>query len=76
LITAAYPCGPGRFVLNSLRILANPDRHPAVDRLLLTMITDALGGTRGARVSLPDDCDAQRGAIGYRASSPWHVSGL
>jgi hypothetical protein len=65
LITASYPCGAGRFVLNSLRILENVDRHPAADRLLLNMIEYAASFVQAAPEAEPDDLDGLLRAIGY-----------
>ncbi|HWE62823.1 MAG TPA: glycoside hydrolase family 2 TIM barrel-domain containing protein, partial [Chloroflexota bacterium] len=50
-LAASYPFGAGRFLLNTLRILENVDRHPAADRLLLNMITYATGLTEGTPAS-------------------------
>jgi hypothetical protein len=38
VLVGTYRLGAGRFVLNTLRVLENLDRHPAADRLLLNMI--------------------------------------
>jgi hypothetical protein len=65
LLTASYPFGGGRFVINSLRVLDNIGQHPAADRLLLNMIGYAADLERGARAALPRDFAAQLHAIGY-----------
>ena len=65
LIAASYPFGAGRFLLNSLRILENVDRHPAADRLLLNMVAYGAALTQEAIAPLPDDFDALLRAIGY-----------
>ena len=65
LVVASYPFGAGRFLLNSLRILENVDRHPAADRLLLNMITYAADCATEAIVPLPSDFDALLRAVGY-----------
>jgi hypothetical protein len=67
LIAASYPFGAGRFLLNSLRILENVDRHPAADRLLLNMVAYGTALTTEAVAPLPGDFDALLGAIGYRS---------
>jgi hypothetical protein len=38
VLVGAYRLGAGRFVINTLRVLENLDRHPAADRLLLNLI--------------------------------------
>jgi len=38
LLLAAYNSGKGRFILNTLRILENLDKHPAADRLAVNLI--------------------------------------
>jgi hypothetical protein len=65
LLTASYPFGAGRFLINSLRILENVDRHPAADRLLLNMIEYAAGYTEGSPARLPDDFASQLRSIGF-----------
>jgi hypothetical protein len=42
LMVAVYRLDAGRFVLNTLRIRENLDRHPAADRLLLNMLRNEL----------------------------------
>ena len=66
LVTASYPFGGGRFLINTLRILEHVGSHPAADRLLLNMIAYAAARTAGSAVALPDDFEARLGAIGYR----------
>jgi hypothetical protein len=66
LIAAVHPFGAGRFVLNSLRILENLDRHPAADCLLLNMVAYAQSLTERTPAPLPADFGALLGAIGYR----------
>ncbi len=66
LLTASYPFGAGRFLINSLQILENVDRHPAADRLLLNTINYAASLTAGPMAPLPDNFDAQLQAIAYR----------
>lgn len=63
LIAATYPFGAGRFVVNSLRILENVDRHPAADRLLLNMISYATAFSAHPLTALPDDFDARLAAL-------------
>jgi hypothetical protein len=65
LLVASYPFGAGRFVVNSLRLLENVDRHPAADRVLLNMIGYAAGFTKESPAPLPADFDARLRAIGY-----------
>ncbi len=65
LIVASYPFGAGRFLLNSLQILDNIDRHPAADRLLLNMIDYATSSMVGSLAPLPDDFETTLNAIGY-----------
>lgn len=38
LLIGSYPLGAGRFLLNTLNILEQIDRHLVADRLLLNMI--------------------------------------
>ena len=65
LLVASYPFGAGRFLVNSLRLLENVDRHPAADRVLLNMIGYAAGFTTEPPAPLPADFDARLRAIGY-----------
>jgi len=65
VLMGAYPLGAGRFVLNTLRILDQVDRHPAADRLLLNLIAYALGHARTAPADLPNDLPAQLANLGY-----------
>jgi len=70
LVAASYPFGAGRFLLNSLRILENVDRHPAADRLLLNVIAYGAALTKEALAPLPGDFGALLGAIGYPQARP------
>ncbi len=67
LVAASYPFGAGRFLLNSLCILENVDRHPAADRLLLNMVAYGAALTQEAVAPLPGDVDALLRAIGYQS---------
>jgi hypothetical protein len=67
LIAAWYTFGAGRFLLNSLQVLENLDRHPAADRLLLNMIVYAQDGTTGPLAPPPAGFDDLLGSIGYRS---------
>jgi hypothetical protein len=53
LVTASYPFGKGRFIINSLRILENLGLHPAADRLMMNMINYAAGFCKGPKSPLP-----------------------
>jgi hypothetical protein len=64
LLTASYPFGAGRFLINTLRILENVDRHPAADRLLLNLVSYGQSFTSGSQAPLPDDFQARLGAVG------------
>jgi hypothetical protein len=66
VMIGAYRFGEGKFILNTFNVLANLDRHPAADRLLLNLIRYA-AETRGANPlpPLPADFDAQLKAIGF-----------
>jgi hypothetical protein len=65
LLVASYPFGAGRFLVNSLQILENVDRHPAADRLLLNMIGYAASLREGTIAPLPDDLDDRLSTVGY-----------
>ena len=67
LLAASYPFGAGRFLINSLRILENIDRHPAADRLLLNTIAYAAGLATAAPAQLPGDFEAQLRSLGFDA---------
>jgi len=67
LVAASYPFGAGRFLLNSLRVLENVDRHPAADRLLLNMVAYGATLTKAAAAPLPGNFDALLDAIDYRS---------
>jgi hypothetical protein len=36
-----YPVGKGRVIVSTLRILENPGKHPAADRLLINLVNFA-----------------------------------
>jgi hypothetical protein len=65
LLTASYPFGAGRFLINTLRILEHVDRHPAADRLLLNAISYARDFTKTPLAPLSDDFQAQLRSLGY-----------
>lgn len=65
LITAWYPFGAGRFLLNSLQVLENVGRHPAADRLLLNMLAYSMDGIARPPAPLPDGFDGLLNTIGY-----------
>ena len=60
-----YRLGAGRFVLSTLRILGNLDRHPAADRLLLNLIDYAAQPFRRSPALAPNDLDRVLARIGY-----------
>jgi hypothetical protein len=63
------PIGTGTFVLNTFPILENLDSHPAADRLLLNLISDATASMDKPMTPLPDDFDGQLKKIGYMANA-------
>jgi hypothetical protein len=65
LMVSVHTLGAGRFVLNTLRILDNLDRHPAAERLLRNMLRYAARDSSQPLAELPADFDAQLKALGY-----------
>jgi hypothetical protein len=67
LVAASYPLGAGRFLLTTLQILENLDRHPAADRLLLNAVAYAAGlvGEGQPLAPLPDGFEAHLATLGY-----------
>ena len=41
VVIGTYALDGGKFILNALNVLANIDRHPAADRLLLNLVRHA-----------------------------------
>ncbi|MCX6030513.1 MAG: hypothetical protein NT169_14600 [Chloroflexi bacterium] len=65
VLMGAYHLGAGQFLLNSLSILDNVNRHPAADRLLLNLIETSAGSIAQAPAPVPADLDSLLEAIGY-----------
>jgi hypothetical protein len=66
VMVGRYRFGEGSFLVNTLNVLDNVDRHPAADRLLLNMIRYAGGMANAPLVPLPADFDARLKEIGYQ----------
>jgi hypothetical protein len=62
---AIYELGAGRFILNTLNILPNLDKHPAAERLLRNMLNDAARDINKPSADLPPDFDKQLKSMGY-----------
>ncbi|MBI5093330.1 MAG: hypothetical protein HZB26_12925 [Candidatus Hydrogenedentes bacterium] len=65
VLLGSYRFGEGWFVLNSLNLLNNMDRHPAADRLLLNLIGYAAEKAEGAAVPAPADFNNRLKEIAY-----------
>ena len=65
IMLGSYRFGQGLFIVNTLNVLGNLDRHPAADRLMLNLINYAAGQLAETAASLPADFERQLEAIGY-----------
>ncbi|MHB9037810.1 MAG: glycoside hydrolase family 2 protein [Armatimonadota bacterium] len=65
LFTSVYNMGAGKFILNTLQIDENLNKHPAAERLLRNMLNYAARDVQQPVERLPDDFDEQLKAIGY-----------
>ena len=66
LMLSVHAFGHGRFILSTLRIRENLDKHPVADRLLLNLIQYAAQDRQRPLAALPADFEEQLTAIGYR----------
>ncbi len=58
-MVGSYRLGAGSFVLNSVNVVGQIDKHPAADRLLLNLIRHARVLRAARSVGLPADFDGQ-----------------
>ena len=66
LMVSVYDLGEGRFVLNTLRVRENLDRHPVAERLLRNMLRYAARDLDKPLANLPTDFDQQLQAMGLQ----------
>jgi hypothetical protein len=66
LMVSVYDLGAGRFILNTLRIQQNLDKHPAAERLLRNLLNYAARDRDKPLADLPADFQQQLKAIGYQ----------
>lgn len=65
MLVAVYQFGAGRFIINSMRIFDNLDKHPAADYILMNCLRYASTDISKPLAELPDDFDNQLKIIGY-----------
>ena len=66
LMVSVYPFGSGKFILNTLLIRNNLDKHPAAERLLRNLIRYAAQDQNKPVEKLPADFNTKLKAIGYK----------
>ena len=66
LHVAVYELGAGRFILNTLNILPNLDKHPAAERLCRNMLKDAARDINKPPADLSADFDKQLETMEYK----------
>ncbi|MBI5834690.1 MAG: glycoside hydrolase family 2 [Armatimonadetes bacterium] len=64
LSLVVHRLGAGRFVVNTLRIREHLGRHPAAERLLRNLISDAMAHAQGELAPLPADWAEVRKRVG------------
>ena len=65
VMLGAYPLGAGKIVLNTFNLVANLDKHPAADRLVLNLVAYAAKAVKSAPAPLPADFEATLKELGY-----------
>lgn len=68
LMLSVYRLGAGRFILNTMRIRENLDRHPAAERLLRNLLRCAAQDLKKPAADLPADFDQQLQAMGLKGT--------
>ena len=66
LMTAVYPFGAGRFLLNTLNIRENLGTDPSAERLLRNLLRYMDRETEEPLARLPEDTENQLAELGYR----------
>ncbi len=65
VMLGTYPLGAGKIVLNTFNLVANLDKHPAADRLVLNLVAYAAKAVKPAPAPLPADFEATLKELGY-----------
>ena len=65
VMLGTYPLGAGKIVLNTFNLVANLDKHPAADRLVLNLVAYAAKAVKSAPAPLPADFEATLKELGY-----------